>query len=239
MRTGVETVLNPYDEYALEAALQLKERAGGDTTRHRLFDGARVAARRRCARRSRWAPTMPWCSRDAGLEGSDVWATCVRDGAGALRKLDFDLLIVGGLTDDSSTGAVPGALAEHLGLPCVTNARKVEITDGELEVERETDTGYQTVRTPLPALLDDRADLRRAALRVAQRHHGREEKDDRHDCRSRISRSIDRSARAARRPSCAASRRRRLAAKGRTVEATDGASGAQAIFEFLQEKKLV
>ena len=72
---------------------------------------------------------------------------------GALRKLEFDLLIVGGLTDDSSTGAVPGALAEHLGLPCVTNARKVDLTDGGLEVERETDVGYQTVRTPLPALL--------------------------------------------------------------------------------------
>ena len=89
---------------------------------------------------------------DAGLEGSDVWATAYAM-SHALRKLEFDLLIVGGLTDDSSTGAVPGALAEHLGLPCITNARKVEIADGGFAVERETDVGYQTVRAPLPALL--------------------------------------------------------------------------------------
>ena len=72
----------------------------------------------------------------------------------ALRKLEFDLLIVGGLTDDSSTGAVPGALAEHLGL-AVRHQRaqgRASPTAG-LEVERETDVGYQTVRTPLPALL--------------------------------------------------------------------------------------
>src|SRR5690348_18313022 len=75
---------------------------------------------------------------DTALEGSDVWATAYAI-AGALRKLEFDLLIVGGLTDDSSTGAVPGALAEHLGLPCVTNARKIDITDAGVQVERETD----------------------------------------------------------------------------------------------------
>ena len=89
---------------------------------------------------------------DAGLEGSDVWATSYAM-AHALKKTGFDLLIVGGLTDDGSTGAVPGALAEHLGLPCITNARKAEIAGGKLQVERETDTGYQNVSGPLPALL--------------------------------------------------------------------------------------
>ena len=50
---------------------------------------------------------------DEGLEGSDVWATAYAMSQ-ALKKIGFDLLIVGGLTDDGSTGAVPGALAEHL-----------------------------------------------------------------------------------------------------------------------------
>ena len=58
-----------------------------------------------------------------------MWATAYAM-AKALRTLEFDLLVVGGLTDDSSTGAVPGALAEHLGLPCITNARKIDISDG-------------------------------------------------------------------------------------------------------------
>ena len=62
VRTGVETVLNPYDEYALEAALQLKERAGGDAHGYGLFDGARIAEGDACARRSLWVPTTRSCS---------------------------------------------------------------------------------------------------------------------------------------------------------------------------------
>ncbi len=151
VRTGVETVLNPYDEYALEAALQLKERAGGDA-RVTVFSMAPESLKETLRKALAMGADDAVVLADPGLEGSDVWATAFAIAA-ALRKLDFNLLVVGGLTDDSSTGAVPGALAEHLGLPCVTNARKVELTDGKLEVERETDVGYQTVRTPLPALL--------------------------------------------------------------------------------------
>ena len=176
---------------------------------------------------------------DPGLEGSDVWATAYAIAARA-AKLGFDLLIVGGLTDDSSTGAVPGALAEHLGLPCVTNARKVEIKETVCEVERETDVGYQTVRTPAAGTVDDGADVRRAALRVAQRHHGRQEKDDRDDAAGRSWRWICRSApsgsKTELRDVCAAAAARQ---RRRTVEAADGAAGAQAILDFLSEKKLV
>ncbi len=151
VRTGVETVLNPYDEYALEAALQLKERAGGDA-RVTVFSMAPESLRETLRKALAMGADDAVLLSDAGLEGSDVWATAYAIAA-ALRKLEFDLLIVGGLTDDSSTGAVPGALAEHLQLPCITNARKVEVDGGTIKVERETDVGYQTVSAPLPALL--------------------------------------------------------------------------------------
>ena len=148
MRSGVETVLNPYDEYALEAALQLKERAGGDTSVIVFSmgpEGLKETLRKALAMGADEAIFLS----DTGLEGSDVWATAYAM-ARALQKTGFDLLIVGGLTDDGSTGAVPGALAEHSGLPCVTNARKAEIADGKLHVERETDSGYQTVADRFP-----------------------------------------------------------------------------------------
>ncbi len=121
---------------------------------------------------------------DAGLEGSDVWAT-----AYAMRRRVAQARLRSARSSAASpTTAAPARCRARSpsisGLPCVTNARKVEIADGALEVERETDVGYQIVRAPLPALLDDRADLRRTALRIAQRHHGREEKDDCHDRRS-------------------------------------------------------
>ena len=62
VRTGVETVLNPFDEYAIEAALQLKEKLGGDTTVTIFTMAPGDAATRSCARRSRWAPTTRSCS---------------------------------------------------------------------------------------------------------------------------------------------------------------------------------
>ena len=174
---------------------------------------------------------------DTALEGSDVWATAYAI-AQALRKLDFDLLIVGGLTDDSSTGAVPGALAEHLGLPCVTNARKVEIAGDGLEVERETDTGYQTVRTPLPALLTTAltfGEPRYASLKGIM------------GAKKKTIAAMSLADLALEQPVGTSGSKTELRSfsppaargKGRTVEAADGLAGAQAIFDFLREKKLV
>jgi electron transfer flavoprotein beta subunit len=236
VRTGVETVLNPYDEYALEAALQLKERAGGDS-RVTVFSMAPELLKETLRKALAMGADDAVLLTDPALEGSDVWATSYAIAA-ALRKLEFDLLIVGGLTDDSSTGAVPGALAEHLGLPCVTNARKVDIVDAGLHVERETDAGYQTVRTPLPALLTTAltfAEPRYASLKGIM---GAKKKTIATTSLSDLSLEL---------PVGTSGSKTELRSfapppargQGQIVEAADGAAGANAIFEFLQEKKLV
>jgi electron transfer flavoprotein beta subunit len=157
--------------------------------------------------------------------------------AKALQKVGFDLLVVGGLTDDGSTGAVPGALAERLGLPCITNARKAEIVDGSLRVERETDSGYQTVTGPLPALLTTAltfGEPRYASLKgimgakkkpiatLSLADLGLEAVTGAKDSKTELLHFAPPPVRG----------------RGKTVEATDGASGAAAIFEFLKEKKL-
>ncbi|MBV8490133.1 MAG: electron transfer flavoprotein subunit beta/FixA family protein [Candidatus Eremiobacteraeota bacterium] len=236
VRTGVETVLNPYDEYALEAALQLKERAGGDTTVTVFTMGPenlKETLRKALAMGADEAVLLS----DAGLEGSDVWATSYAM-AHALKKVGFDLLIVGGLTDDGSTGAVPGALAEYLGLPCVTNARKAEIADGTLTVERETDNGYQVVHGPLPSLLTTAltfGEPRYASLKgimgakkktIAPMNVGE----------LGLEHAVGESGSKTTLLSFAPPPAR---GKGELVEAADGASGAQAIFDFLKAKKLV
>jgi electron transfer flavoprotein beta subunit len=236
VRTGVETVLNPYDEYALEAALQLKERAGGDS-RVTIFSMAPEPLRETLRKALAMGADDAVVLSDSRLEGSDVWATANAIAA-ALRTLAFDLLVVGGLTDDSSTGAVPGALAEHLGLPCVTNARKVDIVDGGLHVERETDTGYQLVRTSLPALLTTAltfAEPRYASLKGIM------------GAKKKAIAGISLADITLEAPVGAEGSKTELRSfspppvrgKGRTVEASDGAAGAAAIFEFLQERKLV
>jgi len=100
VRTGVETVLNPYDEYALEAALQLKERAGGDTT-VTVFAMSPESLKEILRKALAMGADEAVLLSDAGLEGSDVWATSYAM-AHALKKIGFDLLVVGGLTDDAA-----------------------------------------------------------------------------------------------------------------------------------------
>lgn len=236
VRTGAETVLNPYDEYALEAGLQLKERAGGES-RVTVFSMAPETLKETLRKALAMGADDAVLLTDPGLEGSDVWATAYAIAA-ALRKIEFDLLIVGGLTDDSSTGAVPGALAEHLGLPCVTNARKVEIADGGLEVERETDVGYQTVRTPLPALLTTALTFGEPRYASLKGIMGAKKKNLATTTLADLELEL---------PVGASGSKTELLAfappdprgKGQTIEATDGAAGARAVFDFLQKKKLV
>jgi electron transfer flavoprotein beta subunit len=236
VRTGVETVLNPYDEYALEAALQLKERTGGEST-VTIFsmapDGLKEGLRRALAMGADNAVVLS----DAGLEGSDVWATAYAMAA-ALRTLSFDLLVVGGLTDDSSTGAVPSALAEHLGLPCITNARKVEISGDSIEVERETDSGYQTVRGPLPALLTTALTFGEPRYASLKGIMGAKKKSiaslSLQDLSLDLPVGTDGSKTELRSFAPPGAR-----GQGKVVEAADGAAGAQAIFDFLSEKRLV
>lgn len=235
VRTGVETVLNPYDEYALEAALQLKERSGDATVT--VFSMGPEALRETLRKALAMGADEAVFLSDTGLEGSDVWATAYAMSR-ALQKTGFDLLLVGGLTDDGSTGAVPGALAEYLGLPCITNARKVDIEANALRVERETDAGYQTVRGPLPALLTTAltfAEPRYASLKGIM------------GAKKKVITPLtlaDLGLQAAVGSDGSKMQLESFApppprGKGAVVEASDGAAGAQAIFSFLKEKKLV
>ena len=236
VRTGVETVLNPYDEYALEAALQLKERAGGDTT-VTVFTMAPEQLKETLRKALAMGADEAVLLSDAGLEGSDVWATSYAMAA-ALKKTGFDLLIVGGLTDDGSTGAVPGALAEHLGLPCVTNARKADIADGKLHVERETDSGYQNISGPLPSLLTTALTFGEPRYASLKGIMGAKKKTiatltvadlglDQPVGESGSKTMLETFAPPP------------VRGKGEVVEAADGAAGAKVIFDFLKAKKLV
>jgi electron transfer flavoprotein beta subunit len=236
VRSGVETVLNPYDEYALEAALQLKERAGDGTT-VTVFSMGPEALRETLRKALAMGADEAVFLSDPALEGSDVWTTAYAM-AKALEKSGFDLLVVGGLTDDGSTGAVPGALAEHLRLPCVTNARKAEIADGKLRVERETDGGYQVVSGPLPALLTTALTFGEPRYASLKGIMGAKKKTITTLTLADLGldRAVGTEGSKIKLESFAPPPPRE---KGRVVEASDGASGARTIFDFLREKKLV
>ena len=236
VRTGVETVLNPYDEYALEAALQIKEKVGGDST-VTVFSMAPESLKETLRKALAMGADDAILLSDAGLEGSDVWASSYAIAA-ALKKHPFDLLIVGGLTDDGSTGAVPGALAEHLGLPLITNARKADVADGKLQIERETDTGYQIVHGPLPCVITTALTFGEPRYASLKGIMGAKKKTIAPMTIADL--GLDQ-------PVGGSGSKTELLAiappavrgKGRVVEAADGPTGAAAIFEFLKERKLV
>lgn len=236
VRSGVETVLNPYDEYALEAALQIKEKLGGDST-VTVFSMAPEALKETLRKALAMGADDAVLLSDAGLEGSDVWATSYAMSR-ALAKIGFDLLIVGGLSDDGSTGATPGALAEHLGLPCVTNAVKVDIVGDTLTVQRETDTGHQNVKAPVRSLLTTAltfGEPRYASLKgimgakkktIAPLTIGDLGLENPVGIAGSKSELLNVAPPAVR-------------GKGQVVEVADGTAGAKVIFDFLKEKKLV
>jgi electron transfer flavoprotein beta subunit len=88
---------------------------------------------------------------DPALRGADVLATA-RVLAAVVKRSPFDLVLAGVESTDGYTGTLPMAVAELLGVPSATFARKVEAEDGALRVERQTEEGYDVVTCPLPAV---------------------------------------------------------------------------------------
>lgn len=232
VRTGMETVLNPYDEYALEAALQLKERVGGDTTVSLLSmvpESMKETLRKALAMGADDAYVLT----DPSLEGSDVSMTSKALALG-LKKIGFDLVISGGLADDGSTGGVPGAIAGHLGVPALTNARKLDIENGALLAQRETDTGYQVVRSPLPALVSVTMAVGEPRYASLKGIMGAKKKTI-----ALLSAADVGLAGVTPKTQLLNVAPPPARTKARVVEAKDGAEGARVIFDFLRERKLV
>ena len=144
-----EGTLDPGDEYAVEAALQLAEATTGEVTVVSMGPASAVSAIRRAL--SMGAHRAVLVSDDA-LRGSDVLATA-QVLAAATRRAPFDLVLTGVESTDGYTGTLPMTVAELLGLPAATFARKLDIVGDTLRVERQTEAGYDVVECPLPVLV--------------------------------------------------------------------------------------
>ncbi len=147
---GIAPVLDPYSEYALEAALRIKDAKGGKITALSLgSDLVREVVKKPLAM---GADELVLLEDEAFTEG-DSWSTAYAL-AMAIKKLgDYDLIFCGRQAADWDAGQVGSAIAELLGLPSVTVAQKIDISDGQARVERVTDDGYEVIEVPLPALI--------------------------------------------------------------------------------------
>jgi electron transfer flavoprotein beta subunit len=148
-RASVEGVMNEIDEYAVEEALRLKEAHGGEVTILTMGPGKSLETIRKAL--SMGADKAVHV-QDEALQGSCVMATSLAI-AKALGTLEFDLVILGSEATDARTAILPALVAERLGLPQLTLARKVEVTDGTVRIERQTDDGYAVVEGSLPAVV--------------------------------------------------------------------------------------
>ncbi len=236
VRASAETVLNPFDEFAIEAALQLKEKLGGDSTVTILTmapESGKEVVRKALAMGADDAVMVS----DAGLEGSDLWATA-NALAAALKKTGFDLVVTGTQSTDSTTGELPGLLGELLGVPALTNARAIEFDGTKFRADRETETGYQKVSVAGPALISITKSSVEPRFPSLKGIMGAKKKTI--AAYGVADLSLNGSAGAA----GAKTDLTNLATpppreKGRVVEVADGAQGAAVIFEFLKEKKLL
>lgn len=148
-RTGIENIPNPFDEYAIEEALRTKEAKGGTVTALCMGpEGAKEALRKAIAMGVEKAVLVT----DPKLVGSDAWSTAYVLSR-ALQKMEYDLIFCGMQSTDAATALVPSALAEFLGLPQHTYTAKLEVGEGQVASQRQTEGGYDVVTSPLPALV--------------------------------------------------------------------------------------
>ena len=141
-----EVVLDPGDECGVEEALQLKEAHGGEVI---LISMGPERAKDAIRKGLSMGADRGILITDAQLAGADALLTA-RVLAAAIKTESPDLVICGTESYDGSTGMVPPMLAELLGMPQLTTAKKVLVDGTTIKVHRQTADGYQVVESATP-----------------------------------------------------------------------------------------
>ncbi len=158
IRDGVPSIINPDDKAGIEAALQLKEKCPGSTVTVVSMGPAQadVALREALAMGCDEAILVS----DRAFGGADTWATSSTIAA-ALKKIgDYDVIITGRQAIDGDTAQVGPQIAEHLGIPQVSYAEKLEVEDEHtLVVQRQFEDRYHIIEIKTPCLITALAEL--------------------------------------------------------------------------------
>ncbi|NOX97468.1 MAG: electron transfer flavoprotein subunit beta/FixA family protein [Nitrospirae bacterium] len=150
VREGIPSVINPFDENAIEEALRLREKYEGKVIVISMGPPqAEEALRKSLAMGADEAILIS----DRAFAGSDTLATSYTLAA-AIKKIgEFDLILFGKQAIDGDTAQVGPGVAEQLHLPQITYVRKIEIVDGKVKAERTLEDAFEIVETELPAVL--------------------------------------------------------------------------------------
>jgi electron transfer flavoprotein beta subunit len=148
-RAGVQGVLDPGDEFGVEAGLQLKEKLGGEVTVVSMGPEPALEAVRKAL--SMGADKAVLVSDDS-LKGADALVTA-KVLAAAITRASFDIVIAGVESTDGYTGTMPSTLAELLEAPQVTFVNELDVQGDVIHAHRQTSDGYHVVECALPALV--------------------------------------------------------------------------------------
>jgi electron transfer flavoprotein beta subunit len=151
IRQGIENIINPFDTYALEEGVRLKEKHGGKVTVITMGPPQADAALREAI--SLGADDAVLLS-DRAFAGADTWATAYTLSRAIAKIEKFDLIICGRQTIDGDTGQVGPELAEMLDIPFIAYISLIEeIKDRYLRVRRMVEEGHEVMETTLPAVI--------------------------------------------------------------------------------------
>lgn len=151
IREGVESILNPFDTYAVEEAVRLKEKHGGSVTALCMGPPQGEEILREAV--SLGVDKIVLLS-DRRFAGADTWATSLTLAA-AIRKLgDVDLVITGQQATDGDTAQVGPGIAAHMGLPQTCFVRQVEAVECKnVILQRLMEDGFDRVQMQMPAVI--------------------------------------------------------------------------------------
>lgn len=147
---GITSVINPFDEQAAEAALRIKDQHGGKIVALTMGGGSAVDVVRRVLS---MGVDEGIIISDPTLEGSDSFATAYILTRAIGKIGEYDIILCGREAADWDVGAVGSLIGENLGIPIVTLAKKVEVVNGRLRIERVITGGYEIVELPAPAVV--------------------------------------------------------------------------------------
>lgn len=154
-RAAMLAIMNPDDKAGLEAALRLKDEMGAEVTVLTMgLPKADDVLREAMAMGADHAILVT----DRVLGGADTWATSTTI-AGALRNIDYDLIITGRQAIDGDTAQVGPQIAEHLDIPVISYAQEIKVEGDSVIVKRQYEDRYHMVKAQMPCLITALSEL--------------------------------------------------------------------------------
>ena len=154
-RAAMLTIMNPDDKAGLEAALRIKDKFGAEVTALTMgLPKAEEVLREAMA----MGADNGILVTDRGLGGADTWRTSSTI-AGALRNIDYDIIITGRQAIDGDTAQVGPQIAEHLGIPVISYAEDIKVDGDSVVVKRLFDDRYHMLKAKMPVLITALSEL--------------------------------------------------------------------------------